>query len=144
MTTIFGLLSVFGEPAPGTLIAALGRGLWALWSWSWVLTILGFSMKHLNFNRAVLSYANEAVLPFYILHQPVLLAIGYFVVQWTIPAVAKFVIIDIISFAIIMVLYEYVVRRINLLRFLFGMKLRVRPSGIQVQKTHRKEPAPTV
>jgi peptidoglycan/LPS O-acetylase OafA/YrhL len=119
----------------------LGRGLWALWSWSWVLTILGFSMKYINFNRPVLSYANEAVLPFYILHQPVLLSVGYFVVQWTIPSVAKFFIIDILSFAIIMVLYEFVVRRVNPLRFLFGMKLHVKTVSVEAKDTQLEEVA---
>ena len=67
-------------------------------------------------------YANEAVLPFYILHQTVLLRIGYFVVQWDIPDLLKFLIISSSSFATIVVLYEYLVRRVNILRFLFGMK----------------------
>ena len=144
MPTLFGLLIAIGEPPSGTLLYALGRALWGLLAWCWVLTILGFSMKHLNFNRPVLSYANEAVLPFYILHQPVLLSIGYFVVQWTIPDALKFLVIDASSLVIIMVLYEYVVRRSNLLRFLFGMKLRVRPIGVQTKETQLKEAARTV
>jgi peptidoglycan/LPS O-acetylase OafA/YrhL len=122
MATLFGLLVAIGEPSSGTLLYALGRALWGLWSWCWVLAILGFGMKRLNFNKPILSYANEAVLPFYILHHPVLLSVGYFVVQWAIPAAVKFAIIDAVSFAIIMALYEFVVRRVNVLRFLFGMK----------------------
>ncbi len=123
MATLFGLLVAIGEPSSGTLLYALGRALWGLWSWCWVLAILGFGMKHLNFNKPILSYANEAVLPFYILHHPVLLSVGYFVVQWAIPAAVKFAIIDASSFVIIMALYEFVVRRFNVLRFLFGMKV---------------------
>jgi hypothetical protein len=87
-----------------------------------VLAILGFGMKHLNFNKPILSYANEAVLPFYILHHPVLLSVGYFVVQWAIPDALKFVVIDAVSFLIIMALYEFAVRRFNVMRVLFGMK----------------------
>jgi peptidoglycan/LPS O-acetylase OafA/YrhL len=129
LVTIFIALVVFGEPSSsGTWYYALGRTLWGLWSWCWVLAILGFGMKRLNFNKPILSYANEAVLPFYILHHPVLLCVGYFVVQWAIPAAAKFFIIDAVSFAIIMALYEFVVRRFNFLRFLFGMKLLARPA----------------
>jgi glucan biosynthesis protein C len=128
MAAIFALLLVFGEPAAGTLLSSLGRAVWGLWSWSWVLAILGFGMKHLDLDRPFLSYANEAVLPFYILHHPVLLSVGYLVVQWTLPAPLKFAIIDAISFAIIMVLYELMVRRVNGLRVLFGMKLRAKPA----------------
>jgi glucans biosynthesis protein C len=134
MVTLFGLLMTVGEPASGTLLYALGRALWGLWSWSWVLAILGFSMKHLNYNNPILAHANEAVLPFYILHQPVLVCIGYFVVEWAVPDAIKFVIIAAVSFAVIMLLYEFVVRRFNALRLLFGMKMLARKSTAHIHK----------
>jgi peptidoglycan/LPS O-acetylase OafA/YrhL len=71
----------------------------------------------------LLKYANEATLPFYILHQTVIVGLGYFVVQWAIPDLLKFLFILSGSFLMVMVLYEFLVRRFNLLRFLFGMKL---------------------
>jgi len=78
---------------------------------------------------ARLDYTNEAVLPFYILHQTVILAVGYFVLQWAIPDVLEWAVVVVISFAIIMALYECLVRRFNLMRFLFGMKpLKKQPS----------------
>lgn len=46
----------------------------------------------------------------------------FFVVQWPIPDLLKFVVIALTSFAIIMILYEFLVRRTTVLRFLFGMK----------------------
>jgi len=129
LVILFGLYMVYGEPSFGSLLYAPFFTLWGLWSWSWVLAILGFGMKHLNFNKPFLSHANEAVLPFYILHQPVLLVIGYFVVQWAIPDLAKWMIIFVSSFAIVMVLYELTVRRFNVMRVLFGMKpLKKQPS----------------
>ncbi len=90
--------------------------------WSCVLTFVGFAGKYLKVNTPFLAYANEAVLPFYILHQTVLLVVGYFVVQWDIPTLAKWAIISITSFGSIMVMYEYIIRRVNVLRILFGMK----------------------
>ena len=131
MVTLFSLLLAVGEPPSGTLLYALGRTLWGLWAWCWVLAILGFGMKRLKFNKPILSYANEAVLPFYILHHPVLLSVGYFVVQWAVPAALKFLVIDASSFVIIMALYEFVVRRVNILRFLFGMKPMSRTSVVR-------------
>ena len=106
----------------GTPLWAFALGLRGLGSWSWVLAALGFGRKHLNSRTPFVTYANEAVLPFYILHQTVLLCVGYFVVQWAIPDLVKWVIILPASFAIITGLYEFLVRRFNLLRFLFGMK----------------------
>jgi len=109
-------------PALFPLASKLVSVLICLVVWSWLLAILGFGMKNLNFNTPFLKYANEAVLPFYILHQTVIIILGYFVVQWAIPDVLKFIFILTTSFLIIIVLYEYLVRRNNILRFLFGMK----------------------
>jgi peptidoglycan/LPS O-acetylase OafA/YrhL len=116
------LLTLDVGPAFGTWRYALGWGTRALGSWCCVLAFLGFGRKHLNFSTPFLKYANEAVLPFYILHQTVLLSVGYFVVQWTIPDLLKWLIIVPVSFVIIMTLYEFVVRRFNVMRVLFGMK----------------------
>jgi peptidoglycan/LPS O-acetylase OafA/YrhL len=93
-----------------------------LGAWSLVFAFLGSGMQRLNYSTPALKYANEAVLPFYILHQSVLLTIGFLVVQWQIPDLAKWLIIVAASFTVIMGLYELLIRRINLLRFLFGMK----------------------
>ena len=139
LVIIFSLFLVFGWPSPGSFLYALGRALWGLWSWCWVLAILGYGMKHLNFNKSILPYANEAVLPFYILHQPVLLYVGYFVVRWAVHPALKFVLIDAISFTIIMTLYELVVRKFNLLRFLFGMKLLTRPTTAHIQEAQASD-----
>jgi glucan biosynthesis protein C len=91
--------------------------------WCWIVAFLGIGSRFLNYSNNFLRYANEAVLPFYILHQPIILSIGYFVVQWDLPIIAKYFIIASTSFMAIMVLYELLVRRINVLRFLFGMRL---------------------
>jgi glucans biosynthesis protein C len=51
------------------------------------------------------------------------LCVGFFVVQWAIPDILKWAVILLISFAIITVIYEYVVSRFNVMRFLFGMRV---------------------
>ncbi len=118
------LLTLDVGPAFGTWRYALGWAARALGSWGCILAILGFGRKYLSLRTPFLTYANEAVLPFYILHQTVLLGVGYFVVQWAIPALLKWVIILAISFPTIMVFYEFLVRRFNVMRLLFGMKQR--------------------
>ena len=130
LVVLFALYMSIGNPTFGTMQYTLLFSLFGLWSWCWVLAILGFGMRYLNLNKPILSHANETVLPFYILHQPVLLVIGYFIVQLAIPDFAKWMIIFVSSFAIIMVLYELTVRRFNVTRVLFGMKpLRKLPSA---------------
>ncbi len=109
----------FGTPY--YISAMLVRGLRA---WCWIIAILGFGSRFLNFNHRFLGYATEAVLPFYILHQPVILMIGFFVVQWSLGIAPKYFMISTTSFVAIMVIYELLIRRINVLRFLFGMRLK--------------------
>lgn len=96
---------------------------YCLMSWFWILAFIGFGQRLRAVDTPFLKYANEAVLPFYILHQTVLLGVGYFVVQWSLPALAAYLVIAAVSLLIIMGLYELLVRRVNVLRFLFGMKL---------------------
>jgi len=91
-------------------------------TWAWLMTFMGFAIHHLNFNNGFLTYANEAVLPFYILHQTVIVTVGYFIKDWRLAVFPKYLFLATVSFIIIMILYEFVVMRLSALRFLFGMK----------------------
>jgi len=102
----------------------------ALRSWFFIIAILGFGSRYLNFNNRFLGYANEAVLPFYILHQTIILIIGFFVLQWSVGIAPKYFIITSTSFVVIMAIYELLVRRINVLRFLFGMRLKKKTTEV--------------
>jgi len=91
-------------------------------TWSWLLTFLGFASRHLNFNNRFLSYANEAVLPFYILHQSVIVFLGFFIADWNLAVFPKYIFMLLVNFSIIMLIYEFLVKRIGVFRYLFGMK----------------------
>ncbi|MGD0915411.1 MAG: acyltransferase [Thermodesulfobacteriota bacterium] len=101
-------------------------------SWCWILAFIGFTSKYLTSNTRLLKYANEAVLPFYIMHQTVLLVIGYFVLQWPIPAPIKWLLIALSSFVLVVGIYELLVRRFNALRVLFGMKPMAKQPAVRV------------
>ena len=104
------------------------QALRGLLAWCWIIGLLGLAYRFLNSNPKFLSYANEAVLPFYILHHAVIYIVGYYVIQWNLGIAPKFFTIVIASFIVIMAIYELLVRRINVLRFLFGMRLKKNPS----------------
>jgi len=95
---------------------------WSIASWSWVVFVLAIGATHLNFNNKVLAYANEAVLPFYILHQTIILLAGWYVIPTRMSISLKYLIISTGSFVVIMALYEQCIKRINALRFMFGMR----------------------
>jgi hypothetical protein len=149
MGLIFSSAYLFAEfqtilPSLFPVADPLGKVLDCFVVWSWLLAVLGFGMKHLNFTNPFLKYANEAALPFYILHQTVVVALGFFVMQWAIPDLLKYVIILIVSFFAIVGLYEFGVRRFNVMRFLFGMKLLTKPVDLQTKETQLKEATRTI
>jgi peptidoglycan/LPS O-acetylase OafA/YrhL len=132
LSAVYGFLDAnAANPAIEPWENALGDPLWILSACTLLPAFLGFAMQYLTFSTPFLRYANEAVMGFYILHQTVLLVIGYFVVRWAVPDLAKWMIITASSFVIIMALYQYAVRRVNILRFLFGMKSQSKPAVVQ-------------
>ncbi|WP_310394629.1 acyltransferase family protein [Hymenobacter sp.] len=90
--------------------------------WGWILCFIGFARHHLQRSNAFLAYTNEAVYPFYILHQTVLIILGYYVLQWSAGIAIKYAVIVAGTFAGTAFLYEFVVRRVGILRLLFGLK----------------------
>jgi len=114
----YWLIEVRGLPESSVGFALL-RGVIC---WSCLTTILGFGARHLRSSNRFLKYANEAVLPFYILHQTIILAIGFHVIRLNAPLWIEYLVIVVSSFAITIALYELLIRRINVLRFLFGLK----------------------
>ena len=129
--------------SPGLVLAIVMR---VFGGWICVLGFMGLAMQYLTAGSSRLGYANEAVLPFYIFHQTVLLAAGYFVLQWGLPDVLEWMVIVAISFVIIMALYEYAVRRFNVMRFLFGMKPLTKTRVMQSEQdvpVSRKESLPS-
>ncbi len=118
------------DPFPGhepfSLMYVLYQIVWSIASWSAVVFVLSIGAKYLNFNHNVLAYGNEAVLPFYLFHQTIILIIGFFVIGWNMGILPKFLIITMISLPLILVLYQLVVRPFNVVRFFFGMRPRKR------------------
>ncbi len=106
-------------------------------SWCWLLAFVGLARHHLNFTNRVLNYANEAVLPFYILHQTVIIVLGYHVIRWQAGVGLKFGFIVAASLPLTLALYELGVRRFNPMRKLFGMRCRGLNSRAEVMKNAR-------
>ena len=89
---------------------------------SWIVFFLSMAAKYLNNKSKMLAYGNEAVLPFYILHQTVILMVGWRIIQSSLSMTLKYIVISTTSLVLIIALYECLIKRINALRFLFGMR----------------------
>ncbi|MEO9870748.1 acyltransferase family protein [Ekhidna sp.] len=90
--------------------------------WAWILTIFGWSSLNLNKKSRTIAYANRAVYPFYILHQTIIIVIGYYIYDMEWSLVIKFSVMLIGTFGLSWLLYEFLIRRVRLLWRLFGLK----------------------
>jgi glucan biosynthesis protein C len=117
--------------------------LWALMpidAWCWSLSMLFVGMRFLDFSNKWLQYGQEAVVPFYVLHYPVLLIIAFYVVQWQAGVTVKMLAVFTGSLVATLAIYELVIRRIGPLRALFGMKGRPSTPVMQSQEATPSQP----
>jgi peptidoglycan/LPS O-acetylase OafA/YrhL len=95
--------------------------------WFVILALLAYGRRFLNFSNGFLRYFSAGAYALYILHQTIIVIIGYYVVQWDTGVLAKFALIVAGSFAAAVLVYDLVVKRTNFARFLFGMGPKKRP-----------------
>jgi glucan biosynthesis protein C len=89
--------------------------------WCWLIAILGFGRRWLSRGGRLLSYLSEASYPLYILHVPINTIVGYFVIQWPVGIAVKYLVINFVTILMTYAVYEVLVRRTSVTRFLFGM-----------------------
>jgi surface polysaccharide O-acyltransferase-like enzyme len=94
-------------------------------SWGWALDALYLAMARLNYSNKWLVYGSDTIMPFYLLHQPVIVVIAFFVVQWDAGITLKLLVVVLGSLLVTLGLVE-VIKRISVLRGLFGIKTRRR------------------
>ncbi|HAA10459.1 MAG TPA: acyltransferase [Cytophagales bacterium] len=87
----------------------------------WILSIFGFGYRYLNKPSRALTYLSQAAYPVYIIHMFVLYGAASIVLPWPIPVPAQFALIVAFSMVGCWALYEFVIRRIPILRPLFGL-----------------------
>jgi peptidoglycan/LPS O-acetylase OafA/YrhL len=110
--------------SPGTLAFYISWTAWGINSWCWTMVMFNIGMRYLDYTNQWLQYGREASYPFFFLHQPVIIFIAFYVVQWEVSLTIKLLIVVIGSLTVSLGLYELLVRRINPVRALFGMKPR--------------------
>ncbi len=98
-------------------------------SWFTVIAVIGHGQHYLNRSHPWLKYFNEGLYPFYILHQTVIIVLGYYICQLPWSIAAKFTAISLLTLLTCVVLFMYVIRPFKPLRLFFGLKLNNKKSG---------------
>ena len=94
----------------------------AAFTWACVLAFIGYGHRHLSFSNPLLRWARDASYPIYILHQTLIVAIGYYVIQASWSPWVKYWTVLAATMVSCGLLYELVVRRFGVTRLIFGMK----------------------
>ena len=111
------LVQLVGEVPGHTLI----RLLVSFDQWLWILALLGLGRHYLNRPSRVLDYMNEAILPWYMLHQTLIVLLAFWLAPRMLWQPLEVVLIILGTVAGSALGYE-VVRRFTLGRLLFGLK----------------------
>lgn len=107
---------VFATEAPGYLTAIESN--------CWIFGVFGFGYKYFNKPSKTLSYLSQAAYPVYIIHMFVLFAGAMLILPLKIPALIQFVAITVFTVVGCFLIYEFIIRRIRILRPLFGLKVK--------------------
>jgi Acyltransferase family len=93
-----------------------------------VLAIFGFAHQRITKPVKNIKSMNEAVMPFYIIHFPIVIIVGFYVVQLNLSLIPKLLMVIGLSFLSVVTSY-LVIKRFRILRFLFGMKVKRRTNA---------------
>ncbi|CCH52144.1 acyltransferase 3 [Fibrisoma limi BUZ 3] len=117
---VLGYDRIDGSVLLTTLYSFVKLGL----TWFSVLMTVAYGYRYLNVNRPILAHLTEAVYPFYILHQTVIVIIGYYVLKTSLGVYDGFLVVSLSSFIVSVAMYLLLIRPFSLPRVLFGMKAR--------------------
>lgn len=120
LSLALGALLVFGST--GEAVGAIR----VIYGWAVVLALLGLARRHLNRRGKVLAYLNEAMLPYYVLHQTMIVCIGAWLSGLSLPVAAEASLVLGGTILSCLLAYEFLIRRLSLLRPLFGVPMWVR------------------
>jgi glucan biosynthesis protein C len=128
-----------GAQAPAQLAQSF---LWSLFVWSWLLAVLYLGIRWLNFPNRMLRYAEESILPVYVIHHPVVLVIASFVVTWNLGVWPKFAVILVTVAVLTLGIYEFGVRRWRATRLAFGLNpvAAASTSSQSASRAHVRQP----
>ncbi len=108
------------KPAPGFLLVVESD--------CWIFTMFAFGYKYLNRPGKALTYLSQAAYPVYILHMIFLFLGSALIFPLAIPVQIKFILVLLFTFAGCFGTFE-IVRRVNILRLLFGLKMNRKENG---------------
>jgi hypothetical protein len=136
-TALFAsFLALLSTQHGGLPLKIYARFAYGCYQWFCIVAVLGFARRWLTADTAARRYLTDAIFPYYIVHQTAIIVIAHALRGQDLPAWLEASIVIAGTAATCALSYE-IVRRVNVLRPLFGLKLASRP----VVLTTREQPA---
>ncbi len=88
----------------------------------WIFSVFAFGCKYLNHSGKALTYLSQAAYPVYIVHMVFLYLGSMLLFPLEVDVRIQFILVLLFTFAGCFVFYELIIRRINFIRPLFGLK----------------------
>ena len=95
----------------------------------WIFSIFAFGYKYLNRPGKSLSYLSQAAYPIYIIHMIFLFLASLLIFPLNIEVHLKFILVLTGTFVGSFIFYEFIIRRINIIRPLFGVENEITYRG---------------
>jgi glucans biosynthesis protein C len=95
----------------------------------WIFSIFAFGYKYLNHPGKALRYLSSAAYPIYIIHMIFLYLGSLLLFPLHVDVHVKFILVWIFTVAGCFAGYEFIIRRINFMRVVFGLKALAKPSS---------------
>jgi len=102
----------------------------------WIFGAFGLGYKYLNKPSAILSYLSQAAYPVYIIHMVALYAGAMIFLPLEISPFLQFFAITAFTFTFCYFVYELIIRRVALLRPLFGIKWKFNKFNKRLLRIH--------
>lgn len=94
----------------------------------WLYCVFAFGYRYLNYQSRALSYLSQAAYPIYILHMLFLFLGSTLIFPLDIDARLKFLIVLLFTATTCIGFYEFIIRKNNFFRLLFGLKKKTKIS----------------
>jgi hypothetical protein len=123
-------LAFYDDPAapmPPHLLRMFQRAIYGAEQWLAIVAVLGFARRHLMKDNAARQYLTSAIFPVYILHQTVIVVVAHSLKPVHLNPGVESALLILVTAAACLLGYE-VIRRVQLLRPLFGLGVESRPS----------------
>lgn len=121
---------VQGDDAPFAAALWPARMARILYAWIAIVSLLALAQRYLNRPGKALTYMTEAVFPWYILHQTIIVMAGFWLTRQGLDVWSEFALVTLATIGGCALLHEFAIRRVNWLRPWFGLKPKRRKPAV--------------